>query len=314
MNEKKMTIMFCTCDRYKDLWEPFFHIFYNHWIDCDYEILINTESESYTFPGLNIHSLSLYNKTQNVSYGQRMLDHLKYINTPYVMILLDDFFLRKNVDSNKIKNLINYLDIHPNVKSIRLTPYYEKEAYSRCTPLTDLPGYYSVPLCAGYKLNFQVCIWRTSELIKYWRVDDDPWRWEVFANITTFNSNGFLVVGEKEGPVLDYGYTVNGQPLSDIYRGKWVRENNLEELFRENNVNIDFSLRGYYDPSSEKKHFNNIQTVKYVFKRIGIRNTITLSFFLLENKIKKILKMNYYSPNQYPLAFEKKRTKILKND
>lgn len=313
MSRDKMTILFCSCDKYRDLWNPFFTVFSNHWEDCNYDIIINTESENFAFPGLKIKCFSLYDN-QKVTYGKRMIEHIKRIETPYTLLVLDDFFLRRDVDSFQIDKLIEYMDVHDEIVSIRLTPYQLREAYQKCIPADDLPGYYKMPLCSSYKLNFQVCLWRTDKLLSYWRPEDDPWRWEVFANITSFSEPGFLIVGEENGPVLDYGYKVNGQPLSDVYRGKWVMENGLEELFAENGVVIDFSKRGKYNPQNEPKHFKDVGTVFYIIRRIGIKDSIVLGRFIVINSIKKMFRMHYVKPNQYYTAFEKRKKRDQANE
>ena len=304
MRKDKMTIMFCTCDKYNDLWKPFFTIFSNQWKDCKYDILLNTESEEFSFTGLNIHSLSLYRRGENISYGKRMIDHIKSIKTKYTMIVLDDFFLRCPVNDSKIDKVIDYMDNHSDIECVRVTPFNDRKSYEKCIKVDDFPGYYQIPQFAQYKLSFQVCIWNTSALLKYWNEEDDPWRWEVFANITTFDSKGFLVVDEQAGPLLDYGYKVNGQPLSDVYRGKWVKENNLDELFKKNNVEVDFSQRGYYKKEEEIKHFTNIGTMKYVIKRIGVKHSITLFNFVIVNKIRAVFHWKHYQLSEYPIAFK----------
>lgn len=300
-----VTILFCSCDKYKDLWNPFFTIFKNRWKNCPYPIIVNTESEEYSYEGLNVRSLCLYKKNEKISYGKRMLDHLKRIDTPYVMLLLDDFFLREDVKQEKVDKVLRFMNENSNVSSARLTPYQERESYDGCKEVEGLEGYWWMPKCSGYKLNFQVCLWKTQKLIQYWHEDDDPWKWEVFANITTFDDSSFIIVGEDEGPVLDYGYKVNGQPLSDIYRGKWVKENNVERLFEEYNIDYDFSERGFYSPETEQKHFRSLKILPYILKRVGLKNTLILGNFVCINTIKKFLHFSYKELSQYPSAFEK---------
>lgn len=305
----RMTILFCSCDKYKDLWRPFFSIFGKRWINCPYLIVLNTERCEFNFPELNIIKYDLYDEKEKPTYGKRMLDHLNLIKTPYVMLILDDFFIREDVDDSSIKRVLDYLDRNPNISSVRLTPYQEREAYNECEAVSDLPGYYWMPKCSGYKLNFQICIWRVDKLKQYWTEDDDPWTWEVFANIKTFSDDGFLIVGEDIGPLIDYGYKVNGQPLSDIYRGKWVKENNVEELFLENGIEYDFSAREYYNPETEIKHFRSLKIIPYVLKRIGIVDTLILCRYIFVNIVKRVLHMPYKKMSQYPCAFKKRYLK-----
>ncbi len=299
-----LSILFCSCDRYKDLWAPFFTIFKDQWPDCEYDIYLNTESETFNFTGLNIHCLHLFDKGDSPSYGKRMIEHLKRINSKYVLLLLDDFFIREKVDGSRIKELISYMDEHDNVDTIRITPYLNKESYKECTPSQDIEDYYIVPRCYYYKLSFQAGLWRRDSLLKYWREEDDPWRWEVFANITAFNENIFLVAGYKKSPIIDYGFKVGGQPLSDVYRGKWVRDNKVDELFADHAIDFNFEERGYYSADSEIKHFNSPGTIKYVVKRIGIEKTVILANYILKNWVRKKLHLKFNPLNEYYKAFK----------
>lgn len=92
MKQNNCTILVCSCDAYSDCWEPFFYLLKKYWPDCPYEIVLNTESEAFTIDGLDIVCYQFYNKGERVPYGDRLLRHLNAIRTPYILILMDDFF------------------------------------------------------------------------------------------------------------------------------------------------------------------------------------------------------------------------------
>ena len=52
--DNKCTIVVSSCDKYEDLWEPFFSILKANWPELDYQIVLNTETKKYKYPGLEI--------------------------------------------------------------------------------------------------------------------------------------------------------------------------------------------------------------------------------------------------------------------
>ena len=55
--------------------------------------------------GLDIKTFNLYKPNETVAWGKRMKDTLNRISTEYVIILLDDFFLKSQVESGKNKSM-----------------------------------------------------------------------------------------------------------------------------------------------------------------------------------------------------------------
>lgn len=98
MNEKCCVIV-NTCDAYVDLWKPFFTLFARNWPDCPYEVILNTEQQDYEFNGI---ALSV-NKAKRIDepWGARLYECVKKVKTPYVLFLLDDFFLEGPVNQKK---------------------------------------------------------------------------------------------------------------------------------------------------------------------------------------------------------------------
>lgn len=151
MKETNCTILVCSCDDYMDCWPPFFHLLKKYWPDCPYDIVLNTESEVFTIDGLHVVCHQFYNKGENVPYGERLLRHLNAIDTPYIFILMDDFFLRKEVDTAKIQFCIHELERNSDIAvfsfdSVRDEMNIDDGQYS---------DFLLRPQCGEYKLNFQ---------------------------------------------------------------------------------------------------------------------------------------------------------------
>lgn len=294
MNEKKLTVLLCTSDSYDDLWNPFFTLYNLYFENKDIPIIMNTESKNYSFPNLNIKTLNLYNKDDNIPYGKRMKEHIRQINSPYTLLLLDDFFLRKNVDLEKINELISFMDTNPRTATINFDDA-ERGGYDD----SKLPGFLKLPKYANYKLNMQAAIWRTDKLFEYWDEQDSPWLWEIYGNYQSFNDeDDFYHIADSSLSPIDYGYNPQGM---GVFRGKWVEED-VVPLFQKHNISVDFNKRGFYDPSKTTNLFNNkYSTMKYMFHRIGFKNTFNIL------KFKGLKKLGFYKSygNYVQLLFEK---------
>ena len=50
----KIALLVNSCDKYEDLWAPFFTLLKKYW-NPEYPIVLNTESKDFNFEGLNIN-------------------------------------------------------------------------------------------------------------------------------------------------------------------------------------------------------------------------------------------------------------------
>ena len=298
-------MLFCTCDAYEDLWMPFFALFSKYWEECNFDIIINTETKHFKYEGLNILTNDDNRGSQSESYGKRMIRTLNQISSKYTLLMLDDFFLRRSVNTHLFEEFINIMDQHREIAAIYLTPGYTGgyNISSYDNRLNELNQF------AMYKLNMQASIWRTDKLKEYWDEKDDPWTWEIFANYTTFHKpDVFLQVIDFESSPLFYGYNPNGM---GVFRGKWVKDD-VVPLFETNNISVDYSTRGFYDAENiSVKHFNNkVKLFRYMKDRIGLKYTFGFFIFYIKKKIFNMLhlkcKYDFY-PDQLQAKYEKGR-------
>ena len=91
------TLLLNSYDGGEDLWEGFFTALYVQWKEFDLPVVLNTETKKFDFKSLNIRTINCPKK--NVSWGKRLIDCLKKIDTEYVLFFLDDFWLDAPVDN-----------------------------------------------------------------------------------------------------------------------------------------------------------------------------------------------------------------------
>ena len=64
-----LTIVVNTCDAYSDVLDIFFHALHDHWPDCPYPVVINTESNLYSYSARVHNHVS---STGNDDWGERL--------------------------------------------------------------------------------------------------------------------------------------------------------------------------------------------------------------------------------------------------
>ena len=117
---KNCTLFIASCDKYHQAWEPFFFFVRKHWPGFDMPVILNTETRSFTYDGFDIKTFSFYEEGDDVAWGKRMLDHLDEVETDYILLMLEDFFIRRDVDNEKMNRLIDLFEENKDISTFNL--------------------------------------------------------------------------------------------------------------------------------------------------------------------------------------------------
>ena len=261
-NKDSLTIVINTCDLYSDVLELFFAAFKEFWPNCPYSIVINSETnnyQQYDFASTHLYSLRKHN-----SWGERLLQTLKAINSEYVLMLYDDFILESMVNTNKIKSLIDLLENNERASVVYLIHT------SLPSISSEFDGLDIVCDNIEYRLNSSPAIWRRNKLIEYTGEFDNPWAWEVFGSYRTFNDGAvFYTLNDRSSDIYSYNYKKGGA----IYRGRWVKEV-IEDKFKKYMIDIDPNKRGYSENATTEAR-SLIWKVKFMYlgyKMVGMKS------------------------------------------
>ena len=234
---KNCTLFIASCDKYHQAWEPFFFFIKKHWPGFNMPVILNTETKSFTHEGFDIRTFSLYEEGEDMPWGKRMLDHLDKVETDYILLMLDDYFIRKDVDEKKLARLIDLLQEDKDISTFNLV-----HAPVRCVTRKRLGDFVLRPRKGCYRF---ACtgLWRVSHLKKYILPHESPWQWEVDGNFrSAFTKNRFYMLAKDAEPYLDYGFSYDWM---GIKKGRWVIED-VGPLFEANGLKVDFDELGIY--------------------------------------------------------------------
>lgn len=260
-----LTVVVNTCDAYSDCLKLFFAALNEYWPDCDFPIVINSESNVYNCYPATTH---VFNRKDGVEqWGGRLVSTLQSIDTKFVMMLYDDFILEAPVDVSGLRSVVKFLLDNDKASVVYLTqtslPVVDGRNINNLSVVVDN---------SDYKLNSAPGVWCREDLLKYTGLDDSPWAWEVFGSYRTYaNGRDFYTPCINAEDIYPYNYKKGGA----IYRGKWVREV-VGLKVRKYGLDIDTSIRGFCDDlTPEVRSFKwKIDFMRLGFRMVGVKSFI----------------------------------------
>lgn len=107
--DKKCTLVICSCDAYEDCWHPFFVLLKKFWSTMSFPVVLNSESKGFQFEGYDIRTFGLY-KPNEVEWGKRLRETLKRIDTKYILLMMDDFFINAPVREDRVYQCLEWME------------------------------------------------------------------------------------------------------------------------------------------------------------------------------------------------------------
>ncbi|MCI7801522.1 hypothetical protein [Eubacterium sp.] len=281
-------LLVCSCDNYEDSWYPFFKLLKNYWPDCDMPIILNTETKKYEFDGLDINCFQLYKQNDRIPYGQRLIDHLMRIETDYIFVLIDDFFIREPVDSDEIALYLDYIKNHSDVAAISFDSVKDDLNIDD----GELEKCLLRPRYGEYIVNLQAGIWNKEKLMSYIRKNDSPWDVEIQGTFRSYETKDkFYTLKDLSLSPINYG---KKKGLTwGIVRGKWVYED-VKPLFDKHDIDVDLEQRGLFDIDNfEDITIAHKRPLKQRINSLGFKLWFKMNMFRISKVVKLILKLKY---------------------
>jgi hypothetical protein len=179
-------------------------------------------SDSLAFDDQRVRSIA----AGHTDWSSRLAAGLSQLQTRYVLLLLEDFFLRQPVRTATVARALNCMAPLDAVM-VRLIP--------RPGPTSLITGMSDVGLVqpgAPYRVSTQAAIWDRATLLELLRPGESIWEFEIAGSIRSCATRGnFLCCWESAMP---YGHHV-------VERGRWFRHE--RRRYRSANIGCDFGRR-----------------------------------------------------------------------
>lgn len=207
-----------SCDGYHDVEGPFIELWHRNWPDCPFETVL--VSETLSSPGFDRVILTGRGKT----WCQMLAEALEQISSPFVLMLMNDYFLEGKVDTSLFLKRLDEARRY-DAANLRLMP---KPPGRKAWLDTDLM---EMPKDTAYCVTCQAGIWNREYLLSLARRNKSAWEFERY---------GSYMVGDEPRPLL----TTRSQefPFVDaVHKGCWERP--ALELLRKYGVEYDGGRR-----------------------------------------------------------------------
>jgi hypothetical protein len=205
-----ISILVVSCDRYRDLWQPFFTMFFRYWTTCPWPVYLG--ANTHRFEDKRVETILV---GQDRDYSSNLLAMLDRIPTSRVLIWLEDLPPVASVSSRRLREILAFANVH-------------RAAYVR---LIDLPPYAATsqvlglgPLPAGirYRVSMTVAIWDTAVLRGLLRDGETAWQFEKQASRRSSTCGGdFYGVAHadrKDPPIHHVHLVAKGRLIRDATR------------------------------------------------------------------------------------------------
>ena len=263
--QSKFVILVVSCDKYSDLWNPFFKSFFRFWPDCPFDIYL-LSNHKYT----NIPKVKNLLIGSDISWSDNLYKGLDYLKEDYIFLFLDDLFLLDFVKTDEVLRLFTWI-IESDANYVRMNPSPKPDK-----KYNELVG--TVSKGTIYRTATILSIWKKNILLNLLKSGESAWDFEIFGSIRSDKYENFYSTWEK------YFSFMNG-----VIKGKWQK--NSVKMLKSLGIEVDLNKRqtmnlketiGFYFRNKKSRMFKILVSPKYrrKLKKIILRGKYNYKFKL----------------------------------
>lgn len=252
MVKEKISLIILSCDKNNFLWDGFFKLLDKYWINHPKRIILSSEKKIYENPSI-ISSTVCDN---NEDWSSRLYHAICDANTEFVILLLDDFYIKSYVNEKIVNEYINLMFNDLKIVGISFESQPGSVEFLKYKKL----GLVKRKRFSTYRINAQPGIWRSSYLKKILRQGETPWQFELSGTFRSFFMSGDLYAVKSNQEIIptDKGWL--------IVRGK-LNEKLVEYYLKEENIDLHIYMckncKTLENHSNKKGIYKFIRILKY---------------------------------------------------
>ena len=207
-HDNDVSLLVVSFDAYQDVWNPYFHCLFKYWPDCPYPIFLGSNSR--TYPDHRVKSIQI---GPDLDYSTNLLAMLDRIETPWLILWIEDLLLSSPINTSRLSNLIADAQNHQAgyLKLSANTPWaFTKNKAQEMGP---------VPKGIKYRATIGLSLWKKDVLVRLLRPGESAWEIERNGSLrsNTFNEPFYcLSPNVKSNPPILF--------VNAVIKGLWNRE------------------------------------------------------------------------------------------
>ncbi len=159
-------VLVMSCDAYRDLWRPFFTLFWRYWPDCPFPVFLG--STQATYDDARVTTLA----AGDFAWSKTLRTCLERIDADYVLLLLEDYFLKSRISTASVLRALTCVHALQGTV-LRLYPHPGPDA-----GISELSDIGRIHARAPYRISTQPAIWNRAELLRIPRDQESIWQFE----------------------------------------------------------------------------------------------------------------------------------------
>ena len=217
VNGPSIGVLVVSCDKYSDIWAPFFHCFKRFWPTCPYKIYLLTNNLSPEFQGVATIQVG-----DDLSWSENVLNAIKSLDEEYILMFIDDLLLTHQVDNLRLNQIVKWVaDERP--------PYVQLlQSEVPDAPCNELVG--KVLPGTLYRTSTVLSLWKKETLKALLKPGESAWDFELIGSA---RSDAFGDFYRSWSDVF--------QVTNCIIKGKWFPP--ALKVMRDLGVPVNISVR-----------------------------------------------------------------------
>jgi hypothetical protein len=173
-NVEKVAIIIPSCDKYADLWNPFFASLRIMWPECPFVLYLISNHLVCQIPNVNT-----INVGEDKTWSANLITALEQIQHEYIFLFIDDLFLSKAINHYAIINMINHC-VDNSWDYLRFNPTPGPET-------VDVKENNIGKIWPGdlYRASTVLSLWKKSVLLDILSADENAWDFELSGSQRT---------------------------------------------------------------------------------------------------------------------------------
>ena len=195
--QEKIAILIPSCDKYSDMWEPFFFCLAKYWPDCPYKIYLLTNNLKPEFENVEV-----VNVGEDISWQSNLKKALTFVKEENIFLWIDDLFLVQKVDSKRVESMFSiFLQEDLNYLCLQGRPYANKK-------YNEFFG--TLEKGSLYRTSTVMSLWKKSVLLDVLLEEKNAWEFELEGSKRSDKYDKFFVSYQREI-----------KTLNSVIKGKW---------------------------------------------------------------------------------------------
>ena len=218
------TVLVCSCDKYADLLPPFAALWRKFWPDCPFETVLVTETDPHVAGFDRVVACG-----GGGSWCSRLVAALGRIETPYVLMLCDDYYLAEPVNTALVLRRLSQAK-EAGAFNLRLIPNPPPKS-GNYRPFGGETGLLQYKPGTAYCIATQSGFWDREFLARLAGDKSSIWEFERYGSFDpAISARPLLVTPTKEFPFVDA-----------VHKGHWEKFGLA--VCRENGIDTSRSKR-----------------------------------------------------------------------